>query len=77
MLLNRVYDNKLPASSISDCDAVIQIVFRDIADYLRVREDPHFVGIVNPDHINFADSSKTRFAMGWFEIHVANGQVVS
>jgi hypothetical protein len=48
-------------------------------DYLRVREDPHFISVVNPDHLNFADPDprKTRFALGWFEVHVTDGKVVS
>lgn len=62
---------------ISDCDATIQIVFKDIQDYVRVREDPHFINVVNPDHHNFADPGKTRFSMGWFEPHVRDGMVIS
>ncbi|PGG97985.1 hypothetical protein AJ80_09607 [Polytolypa hystricis UAMH7299] len=76
-LLEKVYGDKLPTASIYDCDATIQIVFKDIEDYLRVRQDPHFTSVVNPDHLNFADPNKTRFAMGWFEVHIKDGQVVS
>jgi len=76
-LLERVYNSKLSGQMISDCDAVIQIVFKDIEDYLRVRQDPHFVNVVNPDHTNFADPRKTRFSMGWFEVHVEDGRVIS
>ncbi|KIW87579.1 uncharacterized protein Z519_11904 [Cladophialophora bantiana CBS 173.52] len=75
--LEKVYGAELPAENVSDCDAVIQIVFKDIEDYLRVRTDPHFVNVVNPDHHNFADPTKTRFSMGWFEVHVSQGKVVS
>jgi hypothetical protein len=72
-----IYGGRLPSDNISDCDAVIQVVFKDIEDYLRVRKDPHFTNVVNPDHVNFADHHRTRFAMGWFEVHVADGKVVS
>lgn len=72
-----MYGGRLPAENVSDCDAVIQIVFKDLDDYLRVRQDPHFIRVVNPDHVNFADLEKTRFSMGWFEVHVADGKVVS
>jgi len=67
----------LPESSLSDCNTVIQIVFKDIANYLRVREEPDFKNIVGPDHVNFADAGKTRFVTGWFEVHVQDGKVVS
>jgi hypothetical protein len=56
---------------------VVQIVFRDLEDYLRVRADPFFVDVVGPDHANFADSERTRFVTGWFEVHVTDGNVVS
>ncbi|KAG6986560.1 O-methyltransferase phnC [Physcia stellaris] len=73
-LLRMVYGPHLPRANIDDCDAVIQIVFRDIEDYLRVRQDPHFVAVVAPDHKNFADAGRTRFAAGWFEVHVGGGK---
>lgn len=69
--------SRLPTANISDCDAIIQIVFKDVEDYLRVQKDPHFINVVSPDHKNFADSTGTKFAMGWFEVHVADGKVVS
>ncbi|KAH8909378.1 hypothetical protein BR93DRAFT_924383 [Coniochaeta sp. PMI_546] len=67
----------VPAESQSDCHTVVQIVFKDIEDYLRVRHDPHFVNVVGPDHQNFADGGRTRFVTGWFEVHVTDGKVVS
>ncbi|KAF2676585.1 hypothetical protein K458DRAFT_447401 [Lentithecium fluviatile CBS 122367] len=76
-LIYQIYAGHLPASNVSDADAVIQIVFKDIADYLRVRQDPHFINVVNPDHGNFADPKKTRMSVGSFEVHVRDGQVVS
>lgn len=76
-MLEKIYAGRLPTGNISDCDAIIRIVFKDIQDYLRVREDPHFVSVVNPDHLNFADPRRTRFAVGWFEAHITAGKVVS
>ncbi|KAL2141921.1 hypothetical protein VTI28DRAFT_1806 [Corynascus sepedonium] len=67
----------IPAEKEADCDMVVQIVFKDLEDYLRVRRDPHWVQVVNPDHHNFADGKKTKFVTGWYEVHVADGRVVS
>ena len=75
--LLELYGGHLPPSNVSDADAIIQIVFKDIQDYQRVRQDPHFISVVNPDHVNFADPKKTRLSMGWFEVHVRDGKVVS
>ncbi|KAF2655736.1 hypothetical protein K491DRAFT_657861 [Lophiostoma macrostomum CBS 122681] len=76
-LIDKVYGGQLPASAVSDVDAIIQIVFKDIDDYLRVREDDHFKKVVNPDHKNFANAAKTRMSVGEFEVHVRDGEVVS
>lgn len=76
-MLETIYAGRLPTQNISDCDAIIRIVFRDIQDYMRVREDPHFIKVVNPDHLNFADPQRTRFAVGWFEAHITAGEIVS
>ncbi|KAL9085530.1 MAG: hypothetical protein Q9165_007575 [Trypethelium subeluteriae] len=61
----------------NDIVSYTMIVFKDVEDYLRARKDPHFINVVNPDHANFADPKRTKFAMGWFEEHVADGQVTS
>lgn len=62
---------------MSDCDMVVQIVFKDLQDYMRVQKDPHYLNVVNPDHRNFADPLKTKFVTGWFEVHVGDGRVIS
>lgn len=61
---------------MADSDAFVQIVFRDIQDYINVKEDPHYKEIVAPDHANFADGQKTRIVIGWLESHVEDGKVV-
>ncbi|EFY93687.1 hypothetical protein J3459_017864 [Metarhizium acridum] len=75
-LLGQIHPG-ITAEKEADCDMVVQIVFRDIQDYLRVRQDPHWINVVNPDHVNFADGKRTKFVTGWYEIHVTNGLVVS
>ncbi|KHN94890.1 Dimeric alpha-beta barrel [Metarhizium album ARSEF 1941] len=75
-LLQQIHPG-LPTEKQADCDMVVQIVFRDIQDYLRVRQDPHWLNVVNPDHVNFADGKRTKFATGWYEVHVTDGVVVS
>ncbi|KAG2419949.1 hypothetical protein HFD88_004746 [Aspergillus terreus] len=76
-LVDTIYGGQISDDKVAGCDAVIQIVFKDMHDYLRVRQDPYFQNVINPDHANFADSAKTTFVMGWFERHVTDGVVVS
>ncbi|PGH23593.1 hypothetical protein AJ80_02373 [Polytolypa hystricis UAMH7299] len=61
---------------VAECDTVVQIVFRDVQDYINVRSDPHFENVVNPDHVNFADGTRTQMVTGWFEAHIVDGKVV-
>lgn len=66
----------LPAEKVADYDAVVQIVFRDVEDYVKVRQDPHYKQVVVPDHDNFADGRRTKFVTGSFVVHVADGKLV-
>ncbi|KAL9592940.1 MAG: hypothetical protein Q9219_007706 [cf. Caloplaca sp. 3 TL-2023] len=66
----------LPTINHAPYDAFVQIVFRDIQDYINVKNDPHYRDVVNPDHGNFADAAGTRMAVGWFERHVCGGEKV-
>lgn len=63
-------------ANMADCDAFVQIVFRDFQDYVNVREDPHFKEVVAHDHVNFADGAKTRMVIGWLDVHIADGKLV-
>ena len=66
----------LPSVNHSPYDAFVTIVFRDIQNYIDVKNDPHYLSVVNPDHGNFADGPSTMMAFGWFEKHVADGRLV-
>ncbi|KAI4122510.1 MAG: hypothetical protein LQ338_005779 [Usnochroma carphineum] len=60
----------------SPYDAFVTIVFRNMQNYINVKNDPHYMSVVNPDHANFADGPSTMMSFGWFEKHVANGKLV-
>ncbi|KAI4090734.1 MAG: hypothetical protein LQ339_008278 [Xanthoria mediterranea] len=66
----------LSSANHSSYDAFITIVFRDVQDYINVKNDPHYTSVVSPDHGNFADGPSTMMSFGWFERHVAGGQLV-
>ena len=67
---------ELPDDKIADYDALIQIVFRDVEDYISIRNDAHYKQVVLPDHANFADHTKTTMVTGWFERHIVGGQAI-
>lgn len=60
----------LHAGNVAECDCFVQIVFRDVQDFINVKEDPHYKKMVVPDHENFADGKRTTIVTGWFESHI-------
>lgn len=44
----------------ADFDCLVNIVFRDIEDFVRMKEDPYYIEKVMPDHENFADTKRSR-----------------
>ena len=67
----------LPQSNIADYDCFIHIVFKDVQDFVNVKNDPHYKQVVVPDHESFADQERTTMVTGWFERHIAGGQACS
>ncbi|OQV09740.1 EthD domain-containing protein [Cladophialophora immunda] len=43
----------------SDFDAVVQITFKRLEDFVRYRHDKYFEEVIMPDHANFADIGRT------------------
>ncbi|GJP88044.1 FAD/NAD(P)-binding domain-containing protein [Aspergillus niger] len=74
-MMKRIFGD-LPEGHTSDCDCLAQIMFRDVEDYVRARNDPHYKEVIFPDHANFADSSRTLFVTGWVECHIVDGGIV-
>ena len=66
----------MSSGHVADPDCFIQVVFKDLDDYMSVKDDPHYKQVVMPDHEHFADPVRTTMATGWFEKHVASGQAV-
>lgn len=74
-LMSQLYPN-MPEDKVHDADCVVQIVFKDVEDYKKVKNDEKYHRVIDPDHDNFADRSRTKFVTGWFEFMVTDGEVV-
>ncbi|KAI9036624.1 uncharacterized protein KD926_001637 [Aspergillus affinis] len=61
---------------IADYDCVVQIMFRDIQDYLKARDDPFFREVIGPDHEHFSDTERTMFLTGWVEKLIVDGVIL-
>jgi hypothetical protein len=57
-LMSRLYDPQF--ANVSDYDSILQIVFKDVEDFVRMKADP-FWKTVAPDHENFADTKKSKY----------------
>ncbi|KAK7427456.1 hypothetical protein QQZ08_006062 [Neonectria magnoliae] len=74
-LLDQIFPS-ISSEKVDESDCIVQIVFRSIDDYVKVKNEEKYKSVVNPDHDVFSDPSKTKFVTGWFEFHVADGQAV-
>ncbi len=66
----------LYAGNVAEYDCIVQMVFRDVQDFINVKDDPHYKMVVLPDHGHFADVKRTSMVTGWFETHIAGGKLV-
>jgi hypothetical protein len=46
---------------VAEYDSVVQLVLRDVDDFVRLKDDPEFVQKIQPDHQHFADTSRTKY----------------
>lgn len=49
------------SKKLADYDYVVQFVMGDIADFKRLWGDEEFRKTVKPDHVNFADETRSGF----------------
>ncbi|QPC76800.1 hypothetical protein HYE68_007552 [Fusarium pseudograminearum] len=73
-MLYQLYDPQF--SNQSEYDCIVQFIFKDIKDFLRMKADPRFLEKVAPDHVNFADTKRSTMTVGYYEEFVNNGKVV-
>lgn len=57
-LLDGIIDPQL--ANIADYDCFSQVVFRDVNDYKRFKQDPYYKAHLWNDHENFANTARTR-----------------
>lgn len=50
-------------ANIADYDCIVQVVFRDIDDFVRLKSDPEYKSRVAPDHEGFADTGRSRYVV--------------
>ncbi|RMJ24402.1 hypothetical protein PHISP_04740 [Aspergillus sp. HF37] len=59
LLMSKIVDPQF--ANIADYDCIVQIVFRHVDDFVRLKQDPEYQRLVAPDHENFADTKRSRY----------------
>ncbi|KAK2468888.1 hypothetical protein H9L39_19480 [Fusarium oxysporum f. sp. albedinis] len=63
-------------ANVADYDAIIQIFFDDVQDFVRMKADPFFQKSVTPDHEEFADTARSRMTIGLVHDIIMDGRAI-
>ncbi|KAL4756995.1 decarboxylase tpcK [Aspergillus foveolatus] len=73
-LMSHLFDPQM--ANVADFDCFSQVVFKDIEDYKRMKQDPWYKEHLVGDHEKFADTKRSIMTIGWVEEFVRDGEVV-
>ncbi|EGD96700.1 hypothetical protein TESG_04132 [Trichophyton tonsurans CBS 112818] len=65
-LMGHIVDSQF--ANIAEYDCVVQIVFRDIQYFVRMKKDPEYQRLVVPDHEVFADTKRSKMTIGYTQV---------
>ncbi|EXJ76368.1 uncharacterized protein A1O5_00876 [Cladophialophora psammophila CBS 110553] len=68
---------ELKALDITPYDRVAEFIVKDIHRIKKSRDDPFFIEKVRPDEEKFSDVKGVAWAIGWEEVYVRCGKIVS
>ena len=54
--------------NFSDYDCIVNVVFPDVENFVRMKMDPYYIEKVLPDHENYADTARSRYGRPWVGI---------
>ncbi|KAJ4369756.1 Decarboxylase AgnL1 [Neocucurbitaria cava] len=72
--MNRLFDHQM--CNLADFDCFSQVVFKDVDDYKRMKQDPWYKQHLIGDHEKFADTKKSMMTIGWITEFIRDGEVV-
>lgn len=73
--MGRLFDHQM--ANLADFDCFSQVVFKDVDDYKRMKEDPWYKEHLTGDHVKFADTKKSMMTIGWITEFIRDGEVVN
>ncbi|KAI0121117.1 EthD domain-containing protein [Xylariales sp. AK1849] len=74
-LMAQLFDPQM--ANVADFDCFSQVIFKDIEDYKRFKQDSWYKEKLINDHENFADTKRSMMTIGWVEEFIRDGAVVN
>ncbi|KAI0145374.1 EthD domain-containing protein [Xylariaceae sp. FL1272] len=73
-LMSRLFDAQM--ANVAEFDCFSQVVFKDVDDYKRMKDDPWYQEHLVGDHEKFADTKRSMMTIGWITEFIRDGEVV-
>ncbi|EEQ32234.1 hypothetical protein McanMca71_005385 [Microsporum canis] len=73
-LMGRIFDPQF--SNMADYDCIVQVQFRNIEQFVALKEDPLYKQAVFADHNKFADTNRSKMTIGWVQDFLRDGALV-
>ncbi|KAI3318672.1 EthD domain-containing protein [Xylariaceae sp. AK1471] len=73
-LMSKIFDSQF--ANVADYDCIVQIQFRDVEQFIALKEDPEYKRLVFADHENFADTKRTKMTIGYIRDFLRDGVIV-
>ncbi|CAF9930060.1 MAG: hypothetical protein HETSPECPRED_007528 [Heterodermia speciosa] len=73
-LMKKIYDEQF--SNIADYDCIVQIQFRDVEQFIAMKNDPVYKSTIFADHKKFADTTRSKMTIGWVQDILRDGAIV-
>ncbi|EED13320.1 conserved hypothetical protein [Talaromyces stipitatus ATCC 10500] len=73
-LMKRLFDHQM--ANLADFDCFSQVIFKDVDDYKRMKDDPWYKQHLVGDHENFADTRRSAMTIGWITEFIRDGEAV-
>lgn len=74
-LMSKLYDPQM--ANIADFDCFSQVIFHNVDDYKKMKEDEVYKATLVDDHEKFADTRRSMMTIGWVTEFIRDGVEVN
>lgn len=73
--MSKIYDHQM--ANVADFDCFSQVIFHDLEDYIKMKQDPVYQENLVKDHEQFADTRRSSMTIGWVSEFIRDGVEVN